>query len=719
MVELLAPAGNEKCFFTAIESGADAVYLGLGGFSARKNAENFNADNIEFYVNYAHNLGVKVYVALNTLVKDCETDDFLKEAEYALRAGADALIIQDVFLASLLKSRFPSSVLHLSTQAGVNNVEGARLAAEYGFSRVILARETEQTEIKKIAENIETEIFVHGALCSCFSGHCYMSSFIGGNSGNRGLCKQPCRKKYTLETKVGKGEYAISLADLKLDDYISEIKNLGVSSLKIEGRMRSPEYVAAAVRLYRAVLDGENINRSEIYRTYNRGNYTKGYAFGFNGEILSDKVQNHLGEYVGIVKNVGNGRLLIDNANYVVGDCFKIIRDGREVGNAIADGKKGLAYKGEVKAGDAAYITKDVRLINRLCNMPRKLRELNVEARFIEGEKPVLIADGVTITGDEPLETAKTVPLTVEEIESNLNKTDKYPFSIKTNVIVRGRPFIIKSKLNRLRSELYERVFSKDIKPLKILDNKTEFSSFYDLGYKGVVMSDKALKNIDGYAFVYRPTDYDDVEKIGREMKNVTTDKFLFVPSFINEKDEIVLKNLLKYFDGVYADGLYGLVLAKEEDKKVIAGVGLNAFNSVDLYELNRRGVKEIVFSQELSCREIENIRGNGYAFTFGSIRVAEFLYCPFGKKCDDCNRGDCFELSDEAGRKFELVKYKLNGRCRFELYNPSILKNSKSSANFYNFIGFSEKDSEGVLKGKEPPTDKTYTKGNYIRGIL
>lgn len=718
-MELLAPAGNEECFFAAIDNGADAVYLGLSGFSARKNAGNFNKDNIAFYVNYARNLGVKVYVALNTLVKDCETEAFLKEAEYALSAGADALIIQDIFFAPLLKSRFPSCVLHLSTQAGVNNVEGANLAAEYGFSRVILARETEQTEIKKIAEKIETEIFVHGALCSCFSGHCYMSSFIGGNSGNRGLCKQPCRKKYTLETKVGNGEYAISLSDLKLDDYIQKIKNLGVGSLKIEGRMRSPEYVAAAVRLYRAVIDGKNIDNSEIYRTYNRGNYTKGYAFGFDGDILSDKIQNHMGDFFGIVKSVGKERLTIDNLNYAVGDCFKILRDGREAGNAIADDKRGLAYKGDVKEGDKAYITKDIRLINRLVNPPKKLRELSVEAYFKEGEKPVLTSDGVTITGDETLETAKTVPLNEKEIKDNLSKTDKYPFSINANVIVRGRPFIIKSKLNKLRSSLYEKVFLKGVKPLKILDNKIEFSSFYDLGYKGVVMNDKALKNIDGYAFVYRPTDYDDVEKIGREMKNVTTDKLLFVPSFINEKDEIVLKNLLKYFDGVYADGLYGLSLAEEEGKKVMAGVGLNVFNSVDLYELNKRSVKEIVFSQELSSREIENIKGNGYAFTFGSIRVAEFLYCPFGKKCGNCKRGNRFKLTDEAGRTFELLRYKLGGRCRFELYNPSILKNAKSSANFYNFIGFSETEARDVLDGKEPPMDKTYTKGNYIRGVL
>ena len=249
MIELLAPAGNEECFFAAINNGADAVYLGLDSFSARKNAGNFTKDNINYFVSYAHTTGVKVYVALNTIVKDEELKDFLLTASYACSAGADALIVQDVFLGKLLREYFPDIELHLSTQAGINNTEGVAVAKEYGFSRVILARETELKEIKSIAEKIDTEIFVHGALCSSFSGHCYMSSFIGGNSGNRGLCKQPCRKKYKIETKSGGGEYSFSLADLKLDDKISEIEKLGVKSVKIEWRMISHYYVESAVRL--------------------------------------------------------------------------------------------------------------------------------------------------------------------------------------------------------------------------------------------------------------------------------------------------------------------------------------------------------------------------------------------------------------------------------------------------------------------------------------
>ena len=185
MIELLAPAGNEECFFAAINNGADAVYLGLNSFSARKNAGNFTRDNIRFYVSYAHAVGVKVYVALNTLIKDSELEDFIAAAKTAYEAGADALIVQDVFSGKILKGVLPDCELHLSTQAGVNNLAGVKIAEEYGFSRVILARETEEREIKSIAENIDTEIFVHGALCSSFSGHCYMSSFIGVASARK------------------------------------------------------------------------------------------------------------------------------------------------------------------------------------------------------------------------------------------------------------------------------------------------------------------------------------------------------------------------------------------------------------------------------------------------------------------------------------------------------------------------------------------------------
>ncbi len=254
MSEILAPAGGENSAISAINAGADAIYLGLDKFSARSSAENFGADRLLKICQYAHAFGVKVYVALNTLVKDSELNEFISSAVGAWNAGADALIIQDIFLGKFLKENFPNMRLHLSTQAGTCNIYGARLAKKYGFERVILARETKLTDIAEISKIIETEAFVQGALCTCFSGQCYLSSFAGGNSGNRGKCKQPCRKQYAIDRKGFEDKaYRLSLADLCVGEKIDEYISAGVTSFKIEGRMRRPEYVAAAVNYYRNI----------------------------------------------------------------------------------------------------------------------------------------------------------------------------------------------------------------------------------------------------------------------------------------------------------------------------------------------------------------------------------------------------------------------------------------------------------------------------------
>ncbi|MGN0817884.1 MAG: peptidase U32 family protein, partial [Candidatus Coproplasma sp.] len=235
--EILAPAGDEESAYAAINAGADAIYLGLTAFSARSSAKNFDLSSLEKLISYAHALGVKIYVAMNTLVKDGEVESFINGAISAHNAGADAIIIQDIFLGKYLKQTYPQIVLHLSTQAGVNNVYGALLAREYGFDRVILARETRLEDIKSIAKIIETEVFIQGALCSCFSGQCYLSSFAGGNSGNRGKCKQPCRKLYSIDRKGwDERAYRISLSDLSVGEDIKKLIDAGVYSFKIEGR---------------------------------------------------------------------------------------------------------------------------------------------------------------------------------------------------------------------------------------------------------------------------------------------------------------------------------------------------------------------------------------------------------------------------------------------------------------------------------------------------
>ena len=349
MLEILAPSGNLECADVAIRSGANAIYLGYTAFSARDGADNFDEQALAATLQKAHLAGVKVYVAMNTVVKSCELDSFLTTLLNLWNMGVDAIILQDILLGKYIHSLYPQIVLHLSTQAGVCTSFGALLAKEYGFSRVILARETPLEEIKKITSFIEIEVFVQGALCTCFSGQCYFSSYVGGNSGNRGRCKQPCRKLYSYNRKgFEEPSYALSLSDLSVGEEIEKLINAGVTSFKIEGRMRREEYVASAVLYYRAILDKATERElssklSDLKRAYNRGNYTKGLAFGQDKRLLSTAIQGHIGEKIGVVKIVNQKALVETTFKAQTGDAFKILRDGKEIGGASfvkMDGKR-------------------------------------------------------------------------------------------------------------------------------------------------------------------------------------------------------------------------------------------------------------------------------------------------------------------------------------------------------------------------------------------
>ncbi len=717
MIELLAPAGDERSFFAAINSGANAVYLGMSDFSARKNAENFNSDNINYYVSYAHALGVRVYVAINTLIKDGELHHLLQTVSACYSANVDAFILQDVFLADLLKENFPQIVLHLSTQAGINEVGGAEFAKKAGFSRVILSRETELKEISQIAKIIETEVFVHGALCSSFSGHCYMSAYVGGNSGNRGLCKQPCRKEYSLEKSSKKGKYAISLSDLCLISELKALKNIGVASIKIEGRMRSPEYVAEAVGAYRRALDKEEYDLSRLKRTFNRGNFTKGYLCGVNSDIVFDKIQNHCGESVAKIEKVV-GDKIFTNRHSLKGDAFKILSDGFEVGNAVCnENGKVLLFKGKAKIGDGLNITKDVSLgsINQT-----KKKKLKVFARVVENDYLTLEAEGIKVTSEQIIEAAKNSPITVEEVISNLNKTDVYPFEILADVNIVGKPFVAKSILNKLRATLYKKVFFKDVKPLKNTYNIDDFTTNYTSRYSRLVLTDELVRVDDNNAFILHPTNYTNADNIDRILDKVTADKYIFVPSFLPDKDKEIIVSLLDKFDGIYADGLSGISLAKRYNKKLIAGLGLNAFNKIDLKRLSEE-CQAVILSQELGQFEIEALSRSCHTFTFGSIRLMELMYCPFGKNCSKCKKEqDFFTLTDKLGHKFKVRRYKINSNCRFEVYNEQILYAGNKEKAFISLVGLDKSTYENYLNSDEKAIKSRYsvTNGNLKRGV-
>lgn len=695
-MELLAPAGNSKNFIQAINCGADAVYLGLTDFSARGSAENFTLENLPYFVAYAHLFGVKVYVAMNILVKNSEIDSFISKMIQAHNTGVDAFIVQDLFLGKYIKDLYPEITLHLSTQAGINNARSAKLAKEFGFSRVILSRETALSEIKEIANVIETEVFVHGALCSSFSGHCYFSAFVGRNSGNRGLCKQPCRKAYKIlgNDKIDGGDYRISLSDLMLCDEIKLLKESNVASVKIEGRMRSEEYVAKSVTLYYNAIHGNDysVDKREIKRIFNRGDYTKGYLFN-QKNLISDKVQSHKGEFYDKITKI-NDKNLCCNKSSNENDSFKILRKGVEVGNAVyLNGK--FIYHGNIKIGDELFITKDVKLTERVLNNEKNLK-INLIVTT-QGEKLIVRHDNQRFLSNDIVQKSKSDKSFKDEIIKCFDKTDAYPF--ETSLIFTDfdeKIFIPKSLLNEFRREVFSKIFhnKQNIKSLKIKDSTIKNKDNYDFNKK-IVLASFA---VDADCFVYSPSDYNKIEDFtsSNDFKRLNGEKYLFVPAFLNNADEQMIIKVLKYFDGIYADGISGLALAKSFNKKIIVGSGLNVFNSVDVSVVEKEfDGSLIVYSKELALSEMREKR---FIYAAGSVSLMELEYCPFKMRCVDCQNKDEYVIKDDK-YSYGLHRYKLSS-CRFIINNCAILKTDIEKNALINLVGLDKSTALKILKG-------------------
>ena len=299
MIELLAPAGSMEALKAAVQNGADAVYLGCGSYNARQSAKNFTIQTLSEAVKYCHVRGVQVHLTLNTLVSDREMDGCCDLIRQAAMAGVDAFIVQDLGVVELCKQIAPKVAIHGSTQMTIHSLPGVLLCAAAGMTRVVLSRELSREEIRYICESspIEIEVFGHGALCMCYSGQCYLSAAIGGRSGNRGRCAQPCRLPYGFGRSEHK--YPLSLKDNCLIHYVKDLEAMGVASLKLEGRMKKPEYVATVTRVYRQALDAGNVTRSmekALHDAFNRQGFTNGYYADNKGPqmfgIRDDKTEN-------------------------------------------------------------------------------------------------------------------------------------------------------------------------------------------------------------------------------------------------------------------------------------------------------------------------------------------------------------------------------------------------------------------------------------------
>jgi Collagenase and related proteases len=494
--ELLAPAGNMESLIAAVENGADAVYLGVKDFSARAYAGNFTIEEFREALDFAHLRGVKVYVTMNTLIKDSEMEKAL-ELMYTLdELGTDAIIVQDIGLLELAREKVPSLPIHASTQMTIHNTEAVLALKEMGVKRIVLARELSLEEISRIKNEtgVEIEAFVHGALCICYSGQCLMSSMIGGRSGNRGYCAQPCRKQYRLR-RDGKeikteGSYLLSPKDLNTSEILPELIKSGIDSFKIEGRMKRPEYVAGVVRIYRSLIDRfvedpDNYSvtdeeKENLEQLFNR-EFTTGYFEGDPaGDLMSRERPHNQGIVVGKVSGFNNKfkRMEITlTGELEVGDGigFEGSRDAGTIvrGIYIGDRLEKKAGNGEVitinfdqppKNGTTVYRTLDDSLMRELqasYNSPAPIRKVPVSIKFkaLIGEKlELLLSDNEnntsTVISDYIVERSQKRPTTEDDVKKQLAKTGNTVFEAQDiKVDMPDDAFIPIKELNNARTE--------------------------------------------------------------------------------------------------------------------------------------------------------------------------------------------------------------------------------------------------------------------------
>lgn len=511
-IELLAPAGSIESVYAAVQAGADAVYLGGNKFSARAYASNFDDENMIKAVQYCHLYDVKVYITINTILKENEINEALEYAKFLYKIGVDALIIQDLGFANLIRKNLPDFELHASTQMTIHNAEGALFLRELGFKRIVLSRELSLKEIAHISKEleIETEIFVHGALCVCYSGQCLMSSMIGGRSGNRGRCAQSCRLPNTIidkKTMTERKGYLLSPKDICTIEEIKDIVGSGTASLKIEGRMKRPEYVAGVVQAYRRAIDNllkdeelevmgdsrqsnnklnereskgeKNFNvekeKKRLLQLFNREGFSKAYLFGNVGkDMMAYTFPKNTGVELGKVQK---DLTLLLKENISVKDGIrkreegftvsKIIKNGKEVAEAF-EGDKVKLLPAQYKSGDMLYKTSDARLLSELGEIYKKSFERKVDLKLLvrfKVDEPIVLTcfyegKNLEVQG-EIVQKALKKPLDKERIIDSLSKTGDTPFKfteIHFGEFENG--FLPISALNEVRRSLVEKLNS-------------------------------------------------------------------------------------------------------------------------------------------------------------------------------------------------------------------------------------------------------------------
>lgn len=508
--ELLAPVGSREALAAAVQNGADAIYLGGKMFSARQYADNFDREELRAAFDYAHVRGVKVYITVNTLLADTEFPEALDYLNFLYENGADAVIVQDVGLAGASRKLIPELALHASTQMTVHNSEGAAFLKDNGFKRVVLARELSLREIDQIKTKtgVEIEVFVHGALCICYSGQCLMSSMIGGRSGNRGRCAQPCRMEYTLVDEKGAaladptevGSHLLSPKDLNMIRHIPELAGTGVTALKIEGRMKRPEYVATVTRIYRSALDRykespesysvDARELQELTQIFNRG-FTTGYFLDRPGrDMMSYKRPNNRGLRLGRVtaadwadKSVEillEGSLSLgDGIEFWVTEGGRrgivvstMLANGKPVEEASAGQKVIVRAEGKIKPGDRVFKTHDAKLISGAEQSYKSSREIKKIPLRFEVKAQIGRPFEITVDDNEGCrfsaqsgylgQEAVNRPLTRDLLAKQLDRLGSTPFAVGSlEADIAPKVMVPASEINEARRQAVEGLAAK------------------------------------------------------------------------------------------------------------------------------------------------------------------------------------------------------------------------------------------------------------------
>lgn len=639
-IELLSPAGSMDALKAAIHNGANAIYLGGKKFGARAFAQNFSVNELIEAINYAHIYNVKIYITVNTIIYEDEFEDALDFIEFLYKNNVDAVIMQDIGLMYEAHKRFPGLIIHASTQCHNHNIENIEFFKSIGVKRVILDREMSLEEIKKLNTDMEIEIFIHGALCISYSGCCLMSYLGGGRSGNRGECTGCCRLPYKLiennKEHKANGEYLISTKELNTSKRIKEIMDSNIVSLKIEGRMKSPEYVGFITKYYRNIIDGKKITEEDekkLSLLFNR-DFTEGYLFNENN-ITNIKTSNHQGIVIGKIIEVNkkfvkiklnedldqeDGIRFENNKGMIVNKLYNskmlLVSSVSKNSVAIIENKCDINKLGSVRK------TTSVKLLKELQNYEQKKLDVSFTVKAKTGEAlEIVINDGTFILNEKgnKIEKSQTSETTREMIVKQLSKLGNTPFRLKEIEIIKDdNIFISITELNSIRRNLVSKLIDKKtkIKPKEInkvvdkvinyKDNKETINIFVNNEEQYRAAKEENVDNIyTSNVFLHKkyPETFYKLPRVILSRENITNDNLL-----ITEIGSIVYSS----------------------NNNVFGSYELNAINNHSLQLLHQRGIKQITISPEINDKInlIDNINNNIEIIVYGWIEAMVMKHC-------------------------------------------------------------------------------------------